>query len=427
MQRDRLFKFAVVVVIVNLHLLRNISFVGYTGIYAIMVLMLLIDYPRSRKLAAPTNLKIFTGWILVAVWGALVTAAVSGLVPAVYGFSRFLFAAPIFMAWHIYVRTAKGRNTGLVIICSMFAVSALTIPMQMVTGAVPWFASESTRAGLERYSSLAGSLTSVGIAVGCYALFANATKSKLKPLLIIAMVVGAGISLNKSAMFNVVLALGFILWANRRHLARAIVGTVVVALGVAFVIGTNDEFAQRIEATLVPLGLVEDSQIVSYDQDLDESLTHRLIDAPLNNLAALGDLGSSFAFVTGGGFGMASTALVPSSYVLAPMAHNQYPEVISVFGPIVGLVGIYLMAVIAVRLYERSRRERSAQNSAFFLAYVLFLGNAMFANGPLYQPAISTIFYTLMFFASLPAASRNSSAVGDGKPQVQRRRVKHAR
>ena len=132
---------------------------------------------------------------------------------------------------------------------------------------------------------------------------------------------------------------------------------------------------------------------------------------PKQNFESLGDLKSPLVYAVGGGYGMGSTALVPDADSIAPMAHNQYAELITVFGFLGGGVAIWVMISIGFALRRKTLGSNSIVYRALLFSYCLFLLNSAFANGTLYQPASASIFYIVFFAASSTVLSNQRNTV----------------
>jgi hypothetical protein len=338
-------------------------------------------------------------WFTIPLLGFIVSTSTISLGGAVNGLVRFLFAAPVFMALMLFTKDSGDLKAHISTMIVFFAFASLTLPMQFVTGPIPWFAESSTRAGLDRYSSLMGSLTSLGIIVGGYMILTATQKMRTQVVLAGAMAVSAAASLSKSAIMNVAIAVVAFMWLNRRSFLRQFV---LFSVGGGALYGAwvlLPAVRERVLASLESFGLKNDNPtIVNYDKSFVASAIDRLTALPLANFHALADLHTPLVYVVGGGYGMGSTALVPESDSIAPMAHNQFAESITVFGFVLGSLQIFVMLAIARLLWKRRNLNRPLF-LAIGAAYASFLLNSVFANGTIYQPASASVFYLCMFAA----------------------------
>lgn len=395
-------KFAFVFLAVNLHLVRNVSVWLFLAFYVPIVLVVLVEFiVRVRQGGMFGSTKFFLPWICFGILAFFVSLFLISPVGAFTGVTRFLFAAPIFIALVLYTEDVADLRLHISTFVYFFMVASLSLPLQFITGPVSWFAEASQRAGLDRYSSLIGSLTSIGVVVGSYLVLISAASSKIKWILMSATILPALVSLNKSALVNIAIALLCLVFLNRRSLSRIfVVGSFASALALA-AYSVVPVLQERVDASLQSFGIdTSSTTLIRDDVSVQMSALDRLVTLPLANFQGLEALHSPLVYLVGGGYGMASTALVPLGDSLAPMAHNQFAEIVTVFG----FVGGSILTVILFRiLFGLVRRSRGYGRDVFgplTVAYLIFLLNSVFANGTLYQPASASFFYLAMFAAS---------------------------
>lgn len=392
-------KFALVFAVLGLHTLRNVSFVIFLMFYVPIALVLSAQF-ISRVANKHTGAKWgpLLVFLLVSILGLVTSLLFISPAGAMYGMSRFLYAIPVLFALYLYTESWDELRQHLVTFVVFFGVAGLSLPLQFLTGPIPWLADASERAGLERFSSIIGSLTSIGVVVGCYLVIVQAVQARFRWLWVLAIALPAVISLNKSAIVNLAAGALLLIYFNRRAFSKMAVAAVAVAgIAVAFY-GLVPEVSRRVDATLVSFGVVN-AGVLNYDVAVGQSALDRLITLPLANFAALAELNSPLVYLVGGGFGMGDTALVPKTDSLAPMAHNQFAEVITVFGLIGGSALIISLLVVLYRLITLYRSARRTEVQVVLGSYVLLLINSFFANGTIYQPAAAGILFLAMFLA----------------------------
>ena len=394
-------KFAIVFVVVNLHVLRDLSLVLYLAMYVPVVATVVIQYVLTRKdRLAATASGMFHLWIAVGLCGFAVSLLFISTAGAAQGLIRFLFAAPLYLALVLYTKTVDDLRRHVVTVVAFFALASLSIPLQLVTGPIAWFADASERNGFERYASLLGSLTSVGIVVGCYIVLAQASTPAWRSIWIAMMIIPSIISLNKSAIANIAVALLVLAFLNRRALSKMVVAYIFAGGLVLGIYAFVPIVQERVAASLISFGIhtTASAGILQADFSIEQSVFDRIVTLPKANFDALADLHSGLVYFTGGGFGMANTALVPLGDVLAPMAHNQFAESLTVFGLIGGTIQLGVLFRIGLLL---KRRAKAGVPMAIVIlsAYAVLLVNSLFANGTVYQPSSASVFY-LAFFAA---------------------------
>lgn len=392
--------FAIVFVVVNLHTLRNWNQPIYLGIYGLVALWvgwLYLRAPKAPRLA--DRGAFFWIWVGVALLGTASSLATISATGAAYGTLRFLFALPVWCALVVFTDSLNDLRRHLVTVVTFFLVASWTLPLQFVIGPVSWFPAASIRGDEVRYASLVGSLTSIGVVVGCYLLLSLMLRSPWKWALMGLIAIPAALSLSKAAIANIAIAFVIIVWFNRRH-RTAVLGTLVgipVAGAVAYV--AIPALARRLETVLSSFGVQTDVGAQNYDVSLSQSILDRLTELPGNTWAAMQNFGNPLVYLTGGGYGMGDTALVTESDAITIMAHNQLIESMAVFGLIGGTIQWAILLLAALLLVWAWRATRHQVYAVVGAAFLLLLGNGLQANGMLYQPSGASLIYLSLFVA----------------------------
>lgn len=198
----------------QLHLLRNLS-LSYLAIYAVsFVVGFSYTFQRWPALGRPTQVAIL---LLCSIFAYPILSILPGLYLDAYrngeeilvGISRVVFVLPMYMAVLASPKDDESLRRWLALAAIVTFFAALSIPYQFMFGGVSWFAEESERAGVVRYASLFGSLTTFGVVCGLGILAAAASiRNRLWLVICISgIIVGAALSLQKAAIVNAILCL----------------------------------------------------------------------------------------------------------------------------------------------------------------------------------------------------------------------------
>lgn len=389
--------FTAIIVVLGAHTLRNWNLPLYLTAYTFAALGSVVAFVRSpwrTRLAEQGT--TFLVWCSLAVFAAGTTFFVTSPSSAVTGLTRFLFAAPTFLALVGFTRDRAHLLRHIYVILGVFTLQTWTLPAQVLTGPWPFFAKPTVRAGVTRYASAVGSLTALGIIVGCYLVLCQLVKWRYRWLTIIALVIPAIISLSKAAALNIVLALLIIMWVNRGRPRFLIPGFLSALAGMAALGLLFPSMLTRVSRLM--LSFVAPSSMLTDDSGVSDSTWERLTILPAQNWQALLNL-PPIAMLSGGGYAFGDSALVGPGQGIGYMAHNQYGEIFTVFGLLGGLILTGLLALCGLATWRQSHHSGDPLFTTAALCWGMLALNSLTANGTLYQPAAGIIVYLLMFIS----------------------------
>jgi hypothetical protein len=422
--RDRRFLF--VLLAVNMHVLRNLPGLGelYLGVWGLAVAMVLRDLFGRPGFVPAVSRTFLLSWLVLGLAGFGASVAYISASGAAYGLARFWFAVPVYLALLAYVKTEEDLRRYTTYAVFFFAVAVATIPLQVVSGPIGWFHDASIRGSLARYPSMLGGLNAAGGAVGAYLLLAQRIQSRWRWPLTIAIAVSVMIDLSKSGVASIGVAVMMLLYLHRRGGLRLLAGLLLTVMVTGVALAALPSAQERLGTSLKSFGITTDVEIRNSDKSVLVSALDRLTSLPRENIEAWRGLTDSpvesgLTTLVGGGFGMASTALVPAGDGLGPQAHNQYVEVLTVFGVLGLLVVLATLGAAVTRLW-RLRRSASGTRWVYLATLLLLTARFTFANGGLYHPATATALFLCLFASGLPVdtlegrapARRSSTVVG---------------
>lgn len=405
-------QFAIAFVVINLHLLRNVSLVGYLAGYGVVSLWLAIAYLRTGKRGLLADRGYgFWIWVGMALWGLAVSLVTISRTGALMGLSRWGFAIPLFCAFVIFTDSRRDLVRHVATMCIVYTLAALTQPMQFLTGPVSWFPEPGSRGDVARYSSLLGSITTIGIVIGMYLVLTLALTPALRWPLFVLMLIPALTVVSKSAQLNVIMALVVVvIYYRRNRKALAIgAGALVLGLGAVLAIPRTRQFLVVTVHSL--LGMAASPTGNGDAGTLWDNLVGRLLEIPFRQYITIGHASSPLAWIVGAGYGMGDTGLVPAPDALSVMAHNEWIEVLAIFGALGAVIMWGLAVVIAITLWRQFRRTGDVIYGIALAALVLFGINSLTASGLLFQPAPAAIFFFAGYVAVSLPLRRDAMAV----------------
>lgn len=314
------------------------------------------------------------------------------------GFSRFFVILPFLFFLVIHKELSIGFiKLTLKAFCFFMAASALSVVYQIFQGPLPFLADATFRSGLERYASLAGSLTTMG-SVGALAvlillfdrkwLFSN---TFLKYILLLVISSGMLFSMGKASVINLLVCIFLYLLLNFK--IQSFIRTLISMISL-LIIGL---LVYNFFETTV-LGSYIDT-IINYtlsgeDGKTSEDLINRVTDKPAQvfEYHSIGIID----YITGIGFGAMAGTMGLSHY---PMAHNSYVDLLLSSGV------FHLIAYLGLNFHVMSKSlfsiSLTVQNLIIKKIYVsiviLTLINYIIGAGKFYQPVQGVIILTILF------------------------------
>jgi O-antigen ligase len=373
---------------------RNISTTLYAGVLFLSYMWLYITYfYRHRAITrAIVPSPMASLFLLSLVWIPFVSLAHMEMGDYLIAFPRYFVTFPFILFCFLY-REYRYEFIKQIfrIICVFIAVSALSVPYQIAFGRVSFFAESGYREGLERYASLAGSLSALGT-LGALSLvlllFAGDmlfTKTK-RTLLIIITVLGMLMTLQKAAVANTAICfVAYVLIGGNGRLIKrslAVIGLCLLAYG-AYSVFRGSQFALYIDS-IVRYSLLDSS--VGMKQDLMQ----RTFKFPLATIRYF-DM-RFLDFISGIGFPSLAGTVGLSKF---PSAHNNYFDLL-LSGGVLHLVS-YLVLMIRIPLKVIHKKLRgmkiSSMDSGYSMVVILFLINMLIGAATFYQPITTVVIF----------------------------------
>lgn len=387
----------IVVVILSLQVFRNISTVIYVGILFLAYALLYSFFIYESKKGGGIEIRRITGAkiIFLVTYLILPLQTLDNLEYFSIAFPRYLVTLPfiffLFIFPYVDVSLLK-RIMRIFIFVSV--LSSLSIFIQIVTGPISFFADSSFREGLDRYSTLSGSLTAFGttgsIAV-CLLLFDKKDYYPfVRKIFLVILILGLLCSLQKSAVINLLVALLFyLLFATKRITTKVkiprIFYTIILLITIMFFVSTlydkilGSKFLEYMFAT-VDYTLSNQSS-VGVKADLLSRLTLR----PFNVLN-FHDISFNNIFL---GIGLKALGGIMGLSFL-PMAHNNYFDLLF-SGGIFHLISFLWMCVSSFFSYINSLYYKEFSGVVF-----IYLINMMIGAGSFYQPLLCLIIFPIL-------------------------------
>lgn len=384
--------------ILGLQILRNISTAIYIGVlFAFYFVLYGTFFYESKKRFGAIKINKLTGvkliFLITYLMLPVLTLINSDL--AMVAISRYLVTFPFIIFCFVYPFFGMSMiNRILRVFVLISVLSAISIIVQIITGPISFFTDYSYREGLERYTSLSGSLTIFGTTGSMALLFVLVSKSEYSKFIrnsyIFLLIFGLLCSLQKSAIINIIIVLMIYLFLFLRISVpkfsfRSILFLLLIPLIIfsVFQLYKNFENSKVFEYVLATMDYTINNESSQYGvkQDLIARLTWRPLEMMNYHNVTFGKLIS----------GVGLQALAGTMGVSAPMAHNNYVDLL-VSGGVFHIITFLLLAIAMIR-----KIGSEIQFSFFASIVLLFLINMFIGAATFYQPVCCIAIAPLLF------------------------------
>jgi hypothetical protein len=374
----------------QLHLLRNVTafyFVAFVVFCVLFIYYVFLNYRLIREFEKKIILFVIVIFLypIIPIFFGVILDEYEDLKSVLVGLSRLIFSLPMVVA--ILISSPNRENVKKLVFLTGFItfIASLSIPYQFIFGAIPWFAESSERAGVDRFASLFGSLTALGLVVG-YGIFALVITTKrylFSAMLVVGTIVGALLSTQKAAIVNIILCLIALIFTLKFRFKYIAIYSLFIII---FISIFGYYFFTEINLFLSSVQLTPSSEYKG-DVSFVESIYERLVDLPL---VAISHHGWSTLFFGVGPVG-GSGAL---GYPEVPMSHNGVVDLFLIGGIAYFLIFSFFLGYV-FKLIFKLRSVTSDQHLFKFgiFVFVTLMINLPFSNLIFFPPS------SAMFFA----------------------------
>lgn len=396
---EKVFCFTVVVLLFQIT--RNISTTIYIGVLFLSYTWLYITHFYSYKSLSDINVNTYRPLTALFILSLMLIPPISMINMEMNEFlmaiPRFLVTFPFILFCFLYKShfSYKLIKQTSRIFCVFIALSALSLPYQIFFGRISFFATSGYREGLERYASLAGSLTSLGT-LGALALVLLLFSDDIlfgkikKTLLIIVIMLGMFMSLQKAAVANVIICfVAFVLINGKSSFIKRAIFAAVLCISVygTYFLFKETQFAIYIES-IFRYSLSDSS--LGIEQDLLGRFWERPYTVIIYHDMDLLD------YIFGIGLSsLSGTMGLPN----LPMAHNNYFDLLFSGGILHFVSYLSLMIMIPLKvIVKKSKGIRlNIIDRSYSIIIFLLLINMTIGAGGYYQPIAAVIIFITIF------------------------------
>tara|TARA_Y100000768_G_scaffold333690_1_gene273887 strand:- start:21358 stop:22575 length:1218 start_codon:yes stop_codon:yes gene_type:complete len=366
-------------------------FTIYYLILATVLGILIFAIFKHKYLFKSTNITDFFYWLFLIFLFYTSVISFIHLPPdnVAVGISRMWFMPLVVIFFYGLVTEEKNIEKLVYIFLFVILLASGSLYYQLFFGQISFLQESHLRSGVQRYYTILGSVTVFGqvIGVGLFLCLVLKMRKIFKILLTLTLLVAALISLSKSAVMNIIIAIVFASFYFRKFRILIYLLLLFVILCFFVIIFENSIISQYINAmlftafrinlldNLVPLG----SPPVTSDQILSRLLGRFDIWGK-----------STLEFIFGIGVKGGAGALG----VQGATSHNQYIDLWQMggFGLVISFICLQLSTLFKLLTI------RTELSKTLLYANIMVMVNFIMQNGGLFQPVTSFIFWISVTF-----------------------------
>jgi hypothetical protein len=384
------------ILVLQFHILRNISNLYYIFLFTIVSTSLIIFFFNKNGITKKVTYIQFLIilFLFYTIFIAIHTIINFGLINTLIATTRYLLVLLIIPLISALLQTSEGIKKTLIFFSVYILVSLFTIPLQLFfTGPLSFLPEPGERAGLIRYSTNLGSLTVSGGAIILAAIvFRNL---KMRSLYIISNIIGF-FTLQKLFIGGLVLELFFHLRSDKKY---KILNKFIFASCTLIVV------------LLVAKSIPEFELIIKYFQDqisgqantggdigiIKSALSRLYGDLVTQAFSWLIDFKGTLGLLYGGGFGMIGPALMPENSSPYYTSHNWYFDFI-LMGGIPYLLIVILLLLQTIKKLKTINDLKIRKTLIQLFIFLCIMG--FFGGGITFQPILALFFWTIILIAN---------------------------
>jgi hypothetical protein len=321
--------------------------------------------------------------------------------------SRMMIMPSIVFIFAILISSCDNLSKYIKLYIIFFALGSVSMIVQQFTGQIEIFGDLGPYrfAGLIPYNSSLGNITIYGTGIGV-ALLITSTHSGFnkiqKSFLIMLLLVGVFLTMQKAALINLIICLLIlsVFFLKLKQLIFPLLIFIFFIIGIA--LAFPDLLLNIISLTANTFGfeLAENSR----NEALYRPITERFVDRLTGRLwlsgpESLREFLLGWGLLGGGGsLGINFDTTESGNYFTIGAPHNQYMGIFLIIGSIGLTVFLILIFSLQLDLYHKYKYYNDELAKTFFFANLIFYINLIVAEGSLFHPYTSFIFFISIYY-----------------------------
>ena len=328
-----------------------------------------------------------------------------------------LFLMPILVLLLInFVNNKNDFDRMLILFIVVFCIGSLSMLLQQFIGGIGVFGTYGPPrfTGLDPFPSSLGNITVYGSGVAIaiiICLLNDKVNLILKSIILSILVLGVFLTMQKSALINLLIGLSFSILFLRLK-ALIFIATAILLIFLSIFVFLPDILLNVLSLFANTLGLkIEHGGTSVFHAGIYDSIFDRFIDRQVDWLKAPNNIGEIlFGFGLPGGtdaMGYSFHTSMWHSYDLSPQVvmgttHNSYLDLYQMGGLFFPLIFITLVLSVIFELANRWLNTNDNISKIMMISNIVFLINCFVANGILFHPIISFPFWLSVAYVLKP-------------------------
>ena len=256
--------------------------------------------------------------------------------------------------------------------------------------------------GLHTYPSTLGNITIYGSVVGLAILITlmnDKIKFFFKSIIFSILFLGVFLTMQKSALVNLVIVLIFISIFNFKNTLK-ILGLSIILMSIVFIIFPEiitNIFSLITNTFGIRIGGVTRAGIYLPIFDLFMDRQFEWFNEPKSFIEFLFGWG-----LPGGSDALGYTFITQPGFFAIGTTHNQYLDLFQIGGIFLILIFLAFLIFVNLELISRWIINKDETSKVFFLCNIIFAINCTVANGILFHPIASFIFWISVCYVLMP-------------------------
>ena len=320
--------------------------------------------------------------------------------------SRMMIMPSLVFIFAILFSSSNDFKKCIYIYIIFFALGAVSMIIQQFVGQIEFLGAPGPAryAGLIPYGSTLGNITIYGTAIGIAILITVTSRdiSTFQKLIILfLLVVGTFLNMQKAGVINLFLCAVILLYLIQfKKYILILFSLFVLILSIMIILPNFFLNIASLITNTFGFEIIENTKSTGLYKPISERFIDRLTGRTwVAGPQSIQEFLIGWGLLGGGGsLGITFDFSGSGKYFALGAPHNQYIGIFLISGAIGLLLFLILIFSLQLELYHKFRYHNDETAKIFFFANILFIINLIVAEGSLFHPYTSFIFYISIYY-----------------------------